>query len=133
MHHFGKCLCGAVRYQISGPITDVIYCHCSQCKKQSGSAFMAFGSVKHTALQISGADSLQSYCASENAERKFCRNCGSTLFWQHCGNYGKTYSCFALGTLDTEFKPQDWQHYYTDDKASWFEIQDGHRQYGTEP
>ena len=32
----GSCLCGSVRYQVNGPVTDVTACHCSQCRRQSG-------------------------------------------------------------------------------------------------
>ena len=39
--HLGGCLCGQIRYQLSGPLADIQLCHCSQCRKAQGSAFAA--------------------------------------------------------------------------------------------
>jgi hypothetical protein len=103
------------------------------CQKLSGSAFIAYGSVLHQDIHIIGRVNIQTFNATSGAQRKFCQCCGSTLFWQDEGDYGKRYLCVALGTLDSGFDPQDWQHYYTENKASWFAIQDGHIQHRTKP
>ncbi|CAH0533643.1 hypothetical protein VST7929_01514 [Vibrio stylophorae] len=133
MCYHGSCNCGAVHYQVHGDLSDVVYCHCQLCQKMSGSAFLAFGSALHQQLQIFGHEAMQSYQATMHATRYFCRHCGSNLFWQPQGEYGDTYQCIALGTLDTPFEPRKWQHFYTDQKACWFEIQDEQRCYATCP
>lgn len=125
----GKCLCGAVSYEFMAELDDVTYCHCSMCRKLSGSAFLAFGSVKHEDLTIMGQQSLSKYSASSSATRMFCQQCGSTMFWQETGEYGDNYMCIALGTLDSEVKPSHWRHFYTACKASWYEILDNQQQF----
>lgn len=37
--YVGSCLCGAVTYQIDGPIGDIIQCHCQKCRKANGTAY----------------------------------------------------------------------------------------------
>lgn len=133
MQHSGSCLCGAVSYKTTTDFTDIVHCHCSMCRKLSGSAFLAYGSVEHSAVEVSGMGQIKEHQASSKAVRSFCRECGSTLFWLDGGDYGKQYLCIALGTLDTEFKPQKWQHYYTENKAPWFEILDEQTTYSETP
>jgi hypothetical protein len=78
----GSCLCGAVRLEIQEPLErSPEACHCSQCRKQSGSFLIAV-SVRRTALHIEGNESVAWYKSSEKVQRGFCRVCGSTLFWK---------------------------------------------------
>lgn len=80
----GGCLCGAVRYEISGPVKNVSCCHCSQCRKQTG-LYYATVETPMSAISIQGTDNLSFYRASDFATRKFCKHCGSALFWQQDG------------------------------------------------
>ena len=41
----GSCLCGALRYEITGPFLEIVYCHCSRCRKQQGAPFATIGAV----------------------------------------------------------------------------------------
>lgn len=76
MDHAGGCLCGAVRYLAQGPLRDVIFCHCSQCRRQTG-LFYAATAVPVAALVLQPSEALTWYAASDHAKRGFCRNCGS--------------------------------------------------------
>jgi hypothetical protein len=53
----GGCLCGAVSYEISGSIRNIVYCHCSRCQKAQGSAFATNGIVRATDFNIVSGDS----------------------------------------------------------------------------
>ena len=77
----GGCHCGAVTYSVDGQVRDVIYCHCEQCRRQSGH-FVAATACDDGQLSVSGAENLSWYAASEAAKRGFCRNCGSLMFWK---------------------------------------------------
>jgi hypothetical protein len=129
MKYSGTCLCGAISYRISSELTDVTYCHCSMCRKFSGSAFLAFASARHDAIKIDGLESLGQYSASTSASRQFCKHCGSTMFWHEQGEYGQDYLCVTLGSLDTVFEPTDWQHFYVSCKASWYDVLDGKQEF----
>lgn len=77
--HAGGCLCGAVRYVARGPLRDVVFCHCSQCRKQTGLYFAATA-VDKTGFTLTAEAGLKWYAASDFALRGFCGSCGSVLF-----------------------------------------------------
>jgi hypothetical protein len=68
----GGCLCGAVRYSVRGDPVHVGRCHCADCRKESGSAFIVYGYWPVEAFEVSGE--ISSY-----AGRGFCALCGSRL------------------------------------------------------
>ena len=92
----GRCLCGAVRYTVTGPVTSPQICHCRECQRQSGHAWASVSArLKDVALDED--ESLAWYRASSRARRGFCRDCGSFLFWQAVGGDRIDLS---LGSLD---------------------------------
>ncbi|PKY01783.1 DUF636 domain protein [Aspergillus campestris IBT 28561] len=82
----GSCLCGAVKYTITGVPEHYYLCHCNSCQKATGSAFGANCWYKQSELQITqGNHSITTYqdktTESGNAlQRSFCTTCGSNLF-----------------------------------------------------
>jgi hypothetical protein len=117
----GGCLCGAVRYSTSGSLRGVIYCHCTQCRRQTGH-IVAATSVRDSDLAVEGSDQLTWYAASVEARRGFCRNCGSLLFWKREG--AQTTSIMA-GTLDRPTGLAGQSHIFVADKGDYYEICDG--------
>ena len=77
--HAGGCLCGAVRYQVAGPLRPVVYCHCTQCRRNTGH-YMAATAARHRDFRLTGEAQLRWYESSDAARRGFCGRCGSTLF-----------------------------------------------------
>ena len=67
--HTGSCLCGAVSFRTSGPLRGVVYCHCSQCRKQSGH-FFAATNVADDAIVVTGGDKVNWYAASAKAQAR---------------------------------------------------------------
>ena len=124
--HFyqGSCLCGAVRYEVKGPLREVIGCHCSQCRKQTGH-FMAATAASHANFSLLEDRGLGWYEASATAKRGFCRICGSTLFWQ--GN-GRDYIAIAAGSVDGPTGLKVAGHIFCADKGDYYEIVDGEYQ-----
>ena len=119
--HTGGCLCGAVRYQVTGPLRDAIACHCSQCRRMSGSYFMATRAPQAN-LTIAKDDGLTWYGSSEAAERGFCRNCGSSLFWRR---RGADQISIMAGSLDGESGLTLSRHIFVADKGDYYSIADG--------
>ena len=114
----GSCLCRAVRYEITGFELDIAYCHCSMCRKSTGAASGVYGLVSQGNLTwLSGADSIQTYRSSARAERGFCRQCGSSLFYRLVGD-AAGYE-MALGTLDDEPDHYPNAHIYCDSRPAW--------------
>ncbi len=117
----GSCLCGAVRYSISGPLRHVTACHCSQCRKQSGH-FYAATSVADANLVIEGQEYITWYEASDDAKRGFCKTCGSALFWKRNGDVNTS---ILAGSLDDDAGIKLVEHIFVADKGDYYEIDDG--------
>jgi hypothetical protein len=76
----GSCLCGQVRYRAIGPFVDMLHCHCTDCQKCHGGAFMTGVGVKPGQFTIvQGQDRLQMFQAESGTRRSFCRTCGSKI------------------------------------------------------
>src|SRR5713226_5823553 len=94
----GSCLCAAVRYEVEGPATEVTHCHCWMCRKQHGAAFASYAGYPIDHLRVTaGQEALQTYGSGPTTERRFCRVCGSSLFWAETTG---SRIWVALGTLD---------------------------------
>lgn len=119
--HRGSCLCGAVRYEVRGPLRSVIGCHCTQCRKQTGH-YMAATAAKHEHFKIIKNEGLRWYRSSDMAERGFCQVCGSTMFWQ---GQGRDYVAIAAGSVDGETGLSVAGHIFCGDKGDYYEIKDG--------
>ncbi len=118
--HPGSCNCGAVRFVAHGPLRDVIYCHCTQCRKQTGH-FYAATSVPDDALTIEGEQNVTWFRASPEAARGFCRTCGSALFWRRTG--AATISILA-GAFESPSGLVGGRHIFTAYKGDYYEIHD---------
>lgn len=116
----GGCLCGAVRYRARRPLRDVIYCHCSQCRRSSGH-FVAATAVAPDALQFDRHDGLTWYASSASAERGFCSRCGASLFWRPAD--GAHVSIMA-GTLDTPTGLVAREHLHVGAAGDYYRIDD---------
>ena len=127
--HQGSCLCGQVRLLVAGPLGRVIYCHCGQCRKQTGH-FYAGINVDEAALRIEGGEHVAWYRSSPEARRGFCRHCGSTLFWKADG---LAYIAVLAGAFDGPTGTQGARHDFVAFKADYYAIADGLPQNDTFP
>ena len=125
----GSCLCGGVAFEVSGELTDVDFCHCSQCRKTSGH-FVAATSCRPDALRLLADSSLRWFASSPSADRGFCGSCGSSLFWRP--KHGRHVSIMA-GTLDVPTGLSAVEHIYVADASDYHRIADGLPQYDGEP
>lgn len=119
--HEGSCLCGAVRFTATGSLRGVVYCHCSQCRKQTGHYYAATN-VADDDLAIRGAENITWYEASSYAKRGFCSVCGSALFWKR--NEAEEISVMA-GAFEQPTGLKGESHIFTVDKGDYYDITDG--------
>lgn len=118
----GRCLCGAVRYEVRETLRDVVLCHCEECKRWNGGVG-AYASTRRDELVISGG-SLRwttSPDSDRGARRGFCGECGSSLFWDPAE--GDRIS-IAAGTLDPPTRLRTVGHWYTRQAGDWDELPD---------
>lgn len=117
----GKCLCGSVSYEVEDAFRYALNCHCSQCRRATGSAFKPFAGIETEKLQVvTGAESLGTF-GDEGGQDRFCSKCGSLLYsvvrdgaWVHV----------TLGTLVDAPAIRPSAHIFVGSKAPWFEITD---------
>ena len=120
MHKTGSCLCGAVRYEVRGPLTDVHICHCGQCRQQSGHCVAATEAQRSDFL-LTEERGLKWYRSSDYARRGFCGECGSALFWDNGGDEVG----INAGSLDAPTGLKTTKHIFVEDKGDYYEIADG--------
>jgi len=117
----GSCLCAGVRFEAK-KVPLIVLCHCSLCRKASGSAFEAGAIVATSDFSLSsGHDLIQSYESSSGTQRCFCRVCGSRVPSRSAD--GKLYFVPA-GLLDDDPAVKPALHQFVASKAPWWEITD---------
>lgn len=127
----GSCLCGKVKVQVPDSFDFVGYCHCSECRKWSGSAFATGGLVGSEDFRVtSGEEFVSCYHSSEETALGFCSSCGSSLFSQKV-NRGK--HIVRLGILDDVPAQRPNVHIFAASRAPWFEITDQLDKFDTVP
>jgi hypothetical protein len=119
----GSCLCGRVRYQYHGELSYLSMCHCHQCQKAQGTAFVAVTPVQRDAFELlAGAAELREFRATPDKARVFCGHCGSPLY-----SYKDSLPDvirLRLGTLDTAVQFTERFHQHVASQASWFDLHD---------
>jgi hypothetical protein len=124
----GGCLCGGVRFRITGKLGPAGVCHCKQCQRASGSAFAANAPARTKYFEITaGAELVSEYESSTGKFRAFCRHCGSPLYSRTLGD--PEIRRIRLGTLDTDPERRPLAHVWVTSKAPWYEIEDSLPQY----
>jgi hypothetical protein len=119
----GSCLCRSVAYEITGELGDFGYCHCTSCRKASGTAHAANAPVARADFHlVRGIDALIEYESSPGKLRVFCGRCGSPIYAYV--RAAPEYLRLRLGSLDTPFTGQPKAHTWVSDKAPWAPIAD---------
>jgi hypothetical protein len=119
----GSCLCGGVRYEVTGGLSGALNCHCSMCRKAHGAAFRSRARVASTDFRwVEGEGLVTWFESSPGNHRGFCRVCGTPLL----SRFDFDHSVFGLplGPLDDDPDVKPAQHVFVANKAPWFDITD---------
>lgn len=117
----GSCLCGAVSYEITGHLGIFQYCHCSRCRKFTGSVHAANLIVRpHQFNWLSGAEFVGHYAPqnSRHFTTAFCKHCGSSMPWE--AKSGKSV-VIPAGTLDEHPGIEPSQNIFVESRARWYQ------------
>ncbi|MDN3379760.1 MULTISPECIES: GFA family protein [unclassified Pseudoalteromonas] len=114
----GSCLCKKVAIQIDGLIDSIIHCHCSLCRKSSGTAFATNGFVNRVDFKvIKGLDSLTAFEFKPGRIRHFCTACGSPVYSENLDDRARLR--LRLGILDSDINERPLSHNFCSSKANW--------------
>jgi hypothetical protein len=128
----GSCLCGAVKFELSGAAIEMMNCHCSKCRKHHGAAFATF--VRASASDFTytcGEDLVKAYRSSPPVRRCFCSVCGSSLVFLFDGMPDAVW--VVAGVLDNDPEVRLSSHIFVGSKAPWHEITDDVPQHSEYP
>ena len=128
----GSCLCGALRYEITGALEEMHHCHCSRCRKAHGAAFSTFAQTARSGFRFVGdTECLRRFRSSDAVERSFCGRCGSNLLFEFAGVPDAVW--VAAGSFDDDPRMRPQAHIFVGSKAPWHEITDGLPQHAEYP
>ena len=116
----GSCECQGVMFELTGELRDVVFCHCSQCRKTSGH-YWAATQVSKGNLNLIKATSLSWYDSSNKARRGFCSVCGSSMFYERKGIDKISVSA---GSLEIPTSLDRMRHIYVASKGDYYDISD---------
>ena len=118
----GKCLCGAVHYAVADEFRYALNCHCSDCRRATGSAFKPFAGIERAKLELTQGKERVFVFGDEQANHDVhCGVCGSLLFSVVQGGASVH---VTLGSLVDEPTMRPTAHIFVGDKAPWFTITD---------
>ncbi|MGK2926771.1 MAG: GFA family protein [Lysobacterales bacterium] len=114
----GSCLCGAVRYTVSGEAQRFYHCHCSRCRKVSGTGHASNLFVQGTLAWNSGEELIRTFKLPEAARfgNSFCEVCGSRMprFIEKVGMV-----FIPAGSLEDEPDLRPQARIFLDSRAKW--------------
>lgn len=112
----GSCLCGAVRFEVNGAFDAFYLCHCSRCRKDTGSAHAANLFARQAELRwTAGGDAVRTFNLHGTRHAKaFCSTCGSALPF-----VGEGFVVVPAGSLDGDAPRKAQAHLFAGCRASW--------------
>jgi hypothetical protein len=117
----GRCLCGAVSFEVDGLRPGASMCHCGMCRRTHGAPGV-YSSAPAANFRFSGKENVQWCRTSHDAERGFCRLCGSKLFWREVGGAELD---VTVGCLEKPTGIRIDRHIWVAHKGDYYEIADG--------
>jgi len=117
----GECLCGDIRYQVEDCFLYALNCHCSKCRKATGSAFKPFAGIERSKFSVTKGKELLLIFGEDDGHDARCKRCGAYLYSVvRDGEYVHVTFC----TLIDMPSIQPAAHIFVGSKAAWYTIND---------
>ncbi len=127
----GQCLCGAVKFELGGRVPDLYQCHCSLCRKTSGSSANAALRIETRRFNWrEGEAQISRYSTASGYKSHFCRRCGSPLPNPSADD---EYYWVPAGLLEDDAGIELAAHLFVGSRAAWDRIADAGRHYDEMP
>lgn len=133
----GSCLCGGIRFEITGPLSGALNCHCSLCRKQHAAPFRSRARAQIKDFHwLAGEHLVKYYETAGGYERGFCRECGSPILnrtgpnWKGAALHPQSSAQYGIPLAILDDPPvRPACHVFVGSKAGWFAINDDLPQY----
>jgi hypothetical protein len=130
VRYTGGCMCGAVRYQLTGEGTNLCCCHCASCRRAAGAPAVPWGTFARAAFSVTRGH-LAEYRSTPPVLRGFCAQCGTSLTYRHERHAAEI--DVTLASLDDPGALAPTMHVWVSDKLPWESISDGLPQFERAP
>lgn len=117
----GSCSCGAVSFHVSGEPLQVSWCHCRDCRRQTGAPAVVWAGLAAGDLTWQGSPAIRQ--SSPDVTRKFCADCGTPISYEDQRLPGEIYIYAGLFDQADQLVPD--RHAYTKSKLFWIHLEDG--------
>lgn len=120
----GRCACGEVRYRLAGRPFAVHCCHCRDCQRETGSAFVINGLIETPMLEIVAGEpeTIPTPSASGKGQAIVrCPTCKVAL-WSHYGGMGDKAAFVRVGTLENPDACPPQVHIFVRSRQPWFDL-----------
>ena len=118
----GRCLCGAVRFEVELPSKWCAHCHCSMCRRAHGAGFVTWVGFARERVRVTAGEALGRYQSSAPAMRSFCTRCGSPLLFESERWADEVH--VALAALDGPIDRAPAGHVFYSDRVDWIHLGD---------
>lgn len=119
----GGCMCGALRYEVSGAPSRVLNCHCQSCRRHTGAPMATLAVLRADQVTFSG-DARKLYPSAPGVERAFCGTCGTSLTWEtDFGDEGRL-CAIHISTFDHPDALPPTGHSFFPERIAWFDVAD---------
>jgi hypothetical protein len=120
----GRCVCGAIQYELHGELRGILVCHCVECRRYHGTSG-AYTAVAREGLVVRDPEQQLRWfpgpTSETGGERGFCARCGSSLLWREPG---KVTTSVSAGSLDGETGLSIARHIWDEQRADWEPLDD---------
>ena len=123
----GRCLCGAVGFELTTPLEPISHCHCRSCRLSRGTAFVTWTSVPCDRFEIrKGETNVAWYRSSPGVRWGFCRNCGTSMFYVvdqdgHPDMPKRDHVYVSVGNLTDDIDDRPTAHVSYEERVAWYE------------
>jgi hypothetical protein len=116
MERTGRCLCGAIRYRVTGPPQATSLCHCDSCRRSTGGPSLAWAIFPERMVEVTTGE-LAIHESSPGVERGFCARCGSSLTYRRADRPG-LFDVTTASLDDPEAFPPN-KEIWVEERLSW--------------
>ena len=111
-------MCGDIRYEFTGPMLDIVHCHCESCRRHSSSPFSTFFNIDRKGFRYTQGTPVL-YKSSPGVERTHCGRCGAPISYENA----REFALFACTLEDfSKLKPE--AHIMVGEMVPWLEFRD---------